>query len=478
MTLLYMSAALHPLYQASATLYVNRAAYNEPDTPPDLDISSRAAGQIIDTYAHIVQSDRVLSQAVEEFNNYNNYNLTAESLRDALTVKQVDSTEIFAVYITHTNPETAVEIADITARIAAREIENVIQDSSVRVIDYASAPTRRYAPRYLNNTIMGGVCGILAAVIALTLFQHDFMKKNINKIIQKSADENLNNNINNINNKIKKIKKIKNQKDLSALYGDIKILGEIPADFRLQNLTNTDYYHISPAVREKFEILKNHILDVLSGDQKYQKSGAEFDIKSGVKNSAKSGDKSESAVLLITSAESHESFITLNLAAAFAATKKRIIILNCDFYPSQAQTQDRTRNQDEISQFQTQSQKGLSGLLTNPGMMSAYIAPSGIDHHLDFIAAGPVPPNPVELLQSERMKRVLRELRQNYDYIFLNCPPMQTVENAAVLAPESDGALFIIRPGYSERESVSNAINQLRRGGANILGFILNASGK
>ena len=93
---------------------------------------------------------------------------------------------------------------------------------------------------------------------------------------------------------------------------------------------------------------------------------------------------------------------------------------------------------------------------------------------MHVILAGNIPPNPSELLGSKRMEKLLSEMRNHYDYIILDSPPINMVTDAAILANLTDGVLFVVRNGHAERGSVQHAVEQLEYAHAKILGFVLN----
>lgn len=88
--------------------------------------------------------------------------------------------------------------------------------------------------------------------------------------------------------------------------------------------------------------------------------------------------------------------------------------------------------------------------------------------------SGDIPPNPSELLSSPRMARLLKDMRKKYDVIILDTPPVNMVIDAVVLAPMTDGVLFVVRANHSERGAVIHAVEQLEYAKAKILGFVLN----
>ena len=96
------------------------------------------------------------------------------------------------------------------------------------------------------------------------------------------------------------------------------------------------------------------------------------------------------------------------------------------------------------------------------------------DTGLSVIVSGKIPPNPSELLGSARMLNLISVMREKFDYIILDAPPVNMVTDAVVLGPVVDGYLFVVRSNQSERAAVSHAIEQLGYADAKIMGFVLN----
>jgi len=102
------------------------------------------------------------------------------------------------------------------------------------------------------------------------------------------------------------------------------------------------------------------------------------------------------------------------------------------------------------------------------------LAPSPDNPRLKILPAGTIPPNPTELLNSQRMDRVIAELRQYADKIIFDGPPV-VVADASVLANKVDAVLLVVRPGYSSRAAVMGMREQMSRVGASVLGVVLNS---
>ena len=133
--LLYTMKFITPLYQASITIYVNNVRSGER-----IDYISgsnlQASQQLVSTYANIIQSDTVLSKVIEEAG----VNYSPAQMRSLLSTKQVGGTELFNVYVTHSDPKMAAYLVNTVASVAPAEIETFVEGSSTKIIDYAKVP--------------------------------------------------------------------------------------------------------------------------------------------------------------------------------------------------------------------------------------------------------------------------------------------------------------------------------------------------
>src|SRR5699024_6417292 len=123
--------------------------------------------------------------------------------------------------------------------------------------------------------------------------------------------------------------------------------------------------------------------------------------------------------------------------------------------------------------FRLDNLRGLSSLLVGETTLADTIASSSIDH-LDLIPCGPVPPNPSELLASQKMKLLLEEVKAEYDIVIFDTPPVLAVADAQILANIVDGSILVIRSGQTEVEAAIKAKEALEPAQAKLLGTILN----
>lgn len=169
-------------------------------------------------------------------------------------------------------------------------------------------------------------------------------------------------------------------------------------------------------------------------------------------------------VILVTSAMQSEgkSLTSLNLAISIAQTEAKVLIVDCDLRsPKLHRLLDASAN------------IGLSDLLIDPQKLTKMV----LKHEslgISVILSGDIPPNPSELLASVKMKALLMALRSKYDYIILDTPPVGMVTDAVVLAPLTDGVLFVIKADQSERGAVMHALEQLEYAKSKVLGYVFN----
>jgi capsular exopolysaccharide synthesis family protein len=150
----------------------------------------------------------------------------------------------------------------------------------------------------------------------------------------------------------------------------------------------------------------------------------------------------KSKIITISSTISGEgkTFTSINLAGLLTMLNKKVILIGCDLRKPQL---DNT--------FKGGGHHGLSSYLIGKSTLEECILKTELEH-LFVIKSGPIPPNPSELLNSEKMHQLLKWLEGNYDYIILDTPPVGLVSDAILLMKMSDIVLYIIKSGYSQRD--------------------------
>lgn len=230
-----------------------------------------------------------------------------------------------------------------------------------------------------------------------------------------------------------------NTKDIKTLISSLKKKEKFhDDDFAKENVLSDD----TPfSVKESYKMMRTNIIFSVAG-------------------------KSESGCKLIalTSANAGEgkTTTTVNLAIAFAQTGSRVLAVDCDMRKSRLHRY-----------LQAKREPGLSTLISKQVSIDEAIT-KNVRPGLDVLTAGEIPPNPAELLSSDRMKEIIDELSQHYDYIFFDTPPVTVVTDAVALSQFLDGIIVVVRQNYTNHENIASVVKTLNIAKAKILGFIVN----
>jgi non-specific protein-tyrosine kinase len=169
--------------------------------------------------------------------------------------------------------------------------------------------------------------------------------------------------------------------------------------------------------------------------------------------------------LLVTSPspEDGKTTVAVNLAGVIAQGGRKVVIVDADL---------RRPRIHKI--FQISNRVGLTDQFIRPQDQSdGVIKPTEITG-LHALTSGNLPPNPSELLSSEKMSKILIQLASQFDMTILDAPPFLVVTDALVLAPRVDGVLIVIKPSLTKRAALKNLLDQLRQVKANVIGVVLN----
>jgi non-specific protein-tyrosine kinase len=169
--------------------------------------------------------------------------------------------------------------------------------------------------------------------------------------------------------------------------------------------------------------------------------------------------------LLITSPSPSDGKTTIaaNLGVVIAQNGKRVALIDADL---------RRPNIHKV--FDIPNRMGLSGLFVMPEVNLDGSLQKTVTEGLYTLPAGDVPPNPAELLGSEKLSEILRLVSEKADMVIIDSPPIVAVTDSAVLAHRVDGVILVVKPGVTKMAAARQAFEQLNRVGANVVGVILN----
>ncbi len=171
-------------------------------------------------------------------------------------------------------------------------------------------------------------------------------------------------------------------------------------------------------------------------------------------------------VIMLTStlADEGKSTVAMNLCRSLAQLGSRVILVDADMRKS-VMAERYGRGERNIP--------GLSHLLSARNGLEDVLLETDVEN-LHIIMAGRVPPNPAELLSNARMKKLIEICRSEYDYVIVDCPPINLVVDAAIVAPLCDGIVLVVSSGNVPYRLAQSALIQLEATGCPILGAVLN----
>lgn len=167
--------------------------------------------------------------------------------------------------------------------------------------------------------------------------------------------------------------------------------------------------------------------------------------------------------IVVTSSVSKEgkSTISANLAVALSQMGRRVLLVDADLhYPVQHHIWGLT------------NKVGLSDVIVNQAELADAVKP--VDNNLSVLPAGAIPPNPLALIDSNRMASLVHDFSDSYDFVIFDTPPLVLVSDVLMLGRMTDGILLVARPGVVDSASASTAKAQLTQSGLEVLGLVIN----
>jgi capsular exopolysaccharide synthesis family protein len=172
-------------------------------------------------------------------------------------------------------------------------------------------------------------------------------------------------------------------------------------------------------------------------------------------------------VLLVTSAHPSEgkTFASVNLALALAQRGSRVLLVDADM---------RKPSVLKALGLKDGEGRGLSSFLTGGHDIDRALRPFTAVPNLSVLPSGPIPPNPAELVSSPAMGGLLQHLRQRFEHIVFDSPPLLLVTDGILLSTLADGVVLVVESGTTSRGALNRVRQILDRAGANTLGAVLN----
>ncbi len=421
-----------PTYEASAMFYVNNNSLSIGEA--SLSISSAdisASKSLVNSYIVILNTRESLNDVID----YAGVDRTYSQLRKMISAEAVSSTEIFEVVVTSTDPYEAEKIADAIAYVLPKRIGSIVEGTSAKVVDAAVLPTKSSAPNYTRNALIGFVVGLALAAAVIVI--RELLDISIHK-----------------------------EEDIGQCC-KYPVLATVP-NMNLQ--PKGGYYgygqHIAPGQKAPVKGKKQSAL--VGGNISFAAAEAYKLLRTKLLFSF--ADDKDCHVIGVSSAIPGEgkSLTSINVAYSMAQLGKRVLLIDCDLRRPSITEKLPINKTPGLSDY-------LAGISTADNLIQVCCLMQDT-YVFHVVAPGRTPPNPMELLSSAKMQKMLERLRDNYDYIILDLPPVGEVSDALAVAEYTDGTLLVVRQNYCDRITLNTAVRQFEFVDAKVLGVVFNCS--
>lgn len=251
--------------------------------------------------------------------------------------------------------------------------------------------------------------------------------------------------------------KVRSKKDVEGI--GMPFAGEIPQVGKAKLKTNANSKKKVNIKDEKapLAVVEDGKRDIVNEAFRVIRSNIEFMSK---------GDKGCHVVMLTSfNPGSGKSFISYNLALSFALKHKKVLLIDCDL------------RHGSSSMFVGLPSKGLTNYLVgNTNDWKSLVVPSTANANLEILPIGKIPPNPAELLENGRMDDLLKDVEKDFDYVFLDCPPVNIVVDTQIVGKYADSTLFVVRAGLLEKSSLDELNSFYKEHKFNHMSLILNGT--
>jgi capsular exopolysaccharide synthesis family protein len=370
-----------------------------------------ASEHLAATYKELLTKRPVIEAAAQTLG------LDPRQTEEKVQVRLIPSTSLIELTVEDSDPRLAAEIANriVTALIETARESGGTRDRDFVVVEPATEPLEPASPRKLSNTLVGAMVGF--ALAAGTAFLFEYLDDTV-----KTPD------------------------DVSQTLGlgTLGIIGRLAKREEPLVIVSQPF---SP-VAEAFRALCTNV----------RFSNVDRPLRT----------------LLVTSPNLAEgkSITAANLAVAMAQAGLRVVVVDADLRRPRLHQLfglDPTREKDTGDR----PWWGLTGSLLE-GRIDGMLHTVQVDG-LSILPSGELPPNPVEVLGSQHMQKVLHKLAEQADIVLIDSPPVLPVADATALAQAADGVLLVLHAGKTRRRAARHALESLRQVGANLVGIVLNA---
>ncbi len=448
---IYAKTTEVPTYTTSASLYVKNTT--NKTSMDSLSANDLTAAQIIaETYIAILENDVVMESVgdkllekypVEELQKYfaintddeGNLKIEDYSIKDKILFEQVNETELLQVSVTTPDPILSTDMCTFITECAPEVLIRVVGAGSVETVGQPKVPKYSDGSNVPNMSKAGALAGMLLAIIIIYL-----------RYI-------LDNTIN-------------NGEVIKARY-DLPMLAEIPY-YDVTGGNNNKANKTGLLARIKYKIKKDPDAEK-NMHFTIENAGVPF-IVTEAYNTFRTNllftlSTNKSNVAIISSSVSGEGKSTsaANLAIAIGETESKVLIIDADL-----------RRPTQHKFFKLKNDKGLSTILSGMSKFEDTVK-RNVSGNTDVVTSGPMPPNPSQMLTSEKMAAFVEKVSGLYDYVIIDTSPINIVSDALILSKYTAGVILVARQGITTFDQIERTIESINFTDSDILGVVVNS---
>lgn len=481
-----VSIQTEPIYQTSTRLLVS-----DPPAMRSLDYSGIVNAQTLTgTYAKMLVDRPVLQGVIERLN----LSMTSDQLKPSITVEIISGTQLLLVSVRNTNPLLAADIANTMAAVFTERIRDLqaqryastreglsqrVAEMEKQVAETSAAIAAQQlaegidvnaTPDPTNNTIRNVSPQLLQLESRLTEYQRLYsdLVTNFEQVRLAEAQSSTNIFVSEPAS-VSRDPISPNTTRSTMLAVVVGMMLAVGIVFAIEYLDDT--IKNPDDIRRKFNlpvlgVIAHHgIVDGKPISLTEPRSPVVEAFRTLRTNITFASVDVPLRRIIITSSvpQDGKTTISANLAVVLAQGDKKAVLIDADL-----------RRPQIHHRFGLPNRMGLTNLFVRqmdmlPGVLQSTELPQ-----LSIITSGALPPNPSELLTSNKMAQIMDRLNQDYDMIVIDTPPVLTVTDAAAMAASTDGVIVVVKPGVTKLSALAQTVDQLRAVGARILGVVLN----
>jgi polysaccharide biosynthesis transport protein len=398
------------VYRAETTLFLGK----EKDKIGGLSFTDlQVSNQLVVDYREMLKT-RLVAERIKD-----KIGVDPSVFQKGVDVKTVKDSRLLSISYEDTDPEIAARVVNELGNIIAQLAADIIEVKNVRIIDTAVVPTAPVKPSLTTNVGLAGVLGILLGVGLIYLLEL-------------------------VDNTFKKPDELEKKVGMA-------VVGTIP---RLAGGNRT---------KDKQLTEKEYLANMITiNDPKAPASEAYRELRTNLH--FKSVDQQLKSLVVTSSSLGDGKTVTAaNLAVVMAKSGKSVVIVDADL---------RKPKLDKY--FGISPKAGLTNVFTDDkGSVKLPITEIKDVPNLHVITSGPVPPNPSELLSSKKAEAFFKELREQYDLVIIDTPPVGVVTDAAIVSGIADGTLVVVAAGQTRQDAVKRSLKALENVKDKITGFVM-----